>query len=134
MPLLLSGGALGTWARYVVGEWFKEHKLATPFPWGTFAINVSGSFILAAAFVLIRLRLPPDRWKWFLLIGTGFCGGYTTFSTYSWETFELAFVQKRPGLAVAYALGSVVAGVAGAALGWVVGEWVWPQEAAMSES
>jgi CrcB protein len=125
--LLLGGGALGTWARFGVSEWFKERGWSQSFPWGTFAINVSGSFVLAIAFVLIRERLPPERWKWFLLVGTGFCGGYTTFSTYSWETFELAFVRKQPWMAAAYSLSSVVAGLAGAGLGWAVAEAIFPR-------
>jgi CrcB protein len=116
--LLLSGGALGTWARYGLSVLFKQRGWALTFPWGTFAINVTGSFVLGVVFVLIDTQRHPERGKWFLLLGTGFCGGYTTFSTFSLETYELAVVRKQPWLAVAYALGSVVAGLAAVAIGW----------------
>ena len=87
---------------------------------------MTGSFVLAAAFVLIDARRHPERGKWLLLFGTGFCGGYTTFSTFSLETFELACVRRQPWLAAGYAMGSVAAGFAAAALGWVVAGAVVP--------
>jgi CrcB protein len=118
--LLLSGGALGTWARYGVSAWFKDRGWGETVPWGTFAINVTGSLVLGAAFVLIDPQRHPERGKWLLLLGTGFCGGYTTFSTFSLEMFELALVRQRPWLALAYAQGSVIAGFAGAAVGWLI--------------
>jgi fluoride exporter len=110
--LLAVGGALGTVARYGVGRWFANQPWAHGLPWGTFAINVSGSFVLAVAAVVIFERLPPEFEPWYLLVGTGFCGGYTTFSTFQWETFELV----RDGdwlLALANVGGSVVFGFLG---------------------
>src|SRR4051812_5321529 len=110
LTLLLVGGALGTWARYGISEWFRAYDWAHRFPWATFLINATGSFLLAVAYQLIRVRMPAESWKWFLLFGTGFCGGYTTFSTFELDVFELALLKKQPLLALAYAFGSVLAG------------------------
>ena|GEM_PF-45180 len=115
MVLLFVGGGLGTIARYLLSKWFNEQSWGQGFPWGTFAINVSGSFILGTAAVLILERLSPAHQDWYLLLGTGFCGGYTTFSTFEWETFKLV----RDGswwYALANAFGSLLAGFVGVLL------------------
>src|SRR4030088_1495541 len=89
MAWLLVGGAIGTCARYLLGNWISSHRWAEGFPYGTMIINVSGSFILGAAAVIILERLSPQHENWYLLVGTGFCGGYTTYATYEWETYKL---------------------------------------------
>src|SRR5262245_47786024 len=74
------GGAVGSLLRYYLGRWIDARAGGSGFPWGTFAINVSGSFILGVVGLLVTERLPPDyRWA-YLLLGTGLCGGFTTFS------------------------------------------------------
>ena len=114
--LLSLGGALGTCARYFVTVWVGAPAWARGFPVGTFAINVSGSFLLGAAAAVIRERLPVEYGYWYLLIGTGFCGGYTTFSTFEYETQRLVELG-RWGAAVGYVAASVALGFAAVTLG-----------------
>jgi CrcB protein len=124
--LLMLGGAVGTYLRYIISRWIGGLQWGQSFPLGTLVINVSGSFILAAAAVIILERLPPEHQNWYLLIGTGFCGGYTTFSTFEWETYQL--VQKRSWeLAAGNILGSVVGGYLGVVLGVTLMRYLFPQ-------
>ena len=102
------GGALGSVARYWVNGLVSEQFGAT-FPWGTLVINVGGSFIIG---VIGALTLPEGRLEaptrvfatQFLMIGV--CGGYTTFSSFSWQTFNL--LREREWL---YAGGNVLLSV-----------------------
>jgi CrcB protein len=115
MVLLMLGGAVGTLARYWLGRWISSQPWAQGFPYGTLVVNVTGSFILGVAAAVILERLPPEHLDWYLLIGTGFCGGYTTFSTFEWETFKL--IQDGSWwLALANVFGSVLAGFLGVLL------------------
>ncbi len=127
MVLLFVGGGLGTIARYLIGRWFNEQPWGQGFPWGTFFINVSGSFILGTAAVVVLERLPPVHQNWYLLIGTGFCGGYTTFSTFEWETFKLV----RDGswrYALGNAFGSLLAGFLGVLLAVILVGLLFPRK------
>ncbi len=106
---VLVGGGAGAWVRFAVQRGFGAGPDA--FPWPTFGINVAGSVLLGVLAVTCR-----DRPTLLLLAGTGFCGGFTTFSTFSLELVRL-LEQGRPVAAVGYAAGAVLAGVAGAAVG-----------------
>jgi fluoride exporter len=104
--LLTVGGAVGTNARYFLGQWIGGYK---GFPLGTFLINVSGSLILGGTYVVLE-RLPPFQVQtWQLLIAVGFCGGYTTFSTFEYETFKL-IENGSWAIAALNVIGSVIAG------------------------
>lgn len=112
--LLAVGGGVGANARYWFGRLVASVQGPVEFPWATFAINVSGSAILGLVAGLF-LNQPHDAAKrnWYLLFGSGFCGGFTTFSTFSLETLELLQRGKLTA-ACGYVLGSVLAGLAGA--------------------
>ena len=92
--LLAVGGALGTNARYWLAALAQRGLVAAHGTWlsafrlGTFVINVTGSFVLGLVGIVFLERLPEHR-EWFLFLGTGLCGGYTTFSTFEWETLQL---------------------------------------------
>lgn len=120
IALIAFGGAVGAVARYAVGKWMGPGADASV-PWHTFAVNVTGAFAIGLFVVLAARQGWPGWWR--PLIGVGVLGGYTTFSTFSMETVELA-LTGAPGTAAAYAFGSLAAGVAGAALGIAVGRAV----------
>jgi CrcB protein len=126
MVWLIVGGAAGTLARYWVSRWFYAWPWGRSFPYGTMFINVTGSFILGVAAALILERMRPEFADWYLLVGTGFCGGYTTFSTFEWETYKL--VRDRDWLpALGNVAGSVAAGFVGVVLGVKLVELLFPK-------
>ena len=107
------GGSLGTLARYATDRSLVPAPLG--FPWPTFAVNVAGSFVLGLIVTLVVERWPPTRFvRPFAAIG--FCGGFTTFSTLAVEATQRA-QHGRVGLAVAYVVASLVAGVLAATVG-----------------
>jgi CrcB protein len=113
-----AGGFLGAIARYLVGGW-AAGKFGTSFPWGTFIINVSGSFLLGLITTLLTERfLGHGNIR--LLIPIGFIGAYTTFSTFELETFNLAS-QGSLMLALLNAVGSFTIGFIALWLGVTLG-------------
>jgi CrcB protein len=84
--LVLVGGAVGAPLRYLT-DLFVSSRHDSVFPWGTFAVNIVGSLILGATAGAVSAAGGPD---WLLaLVGTGFCGALTTFSTFGFETVRL---------------------------------------------
>jgi CrcB protein len=123
--LISVGGAIGSCTRYLLSLWIGAPSWARGFPVGTFVINVTGSFILGGAAVVIRERLPAAYDNWFLLLGTGFCGGYTTFSTFEFETFQLVTLGSWR-IALANVVTSVVTGLIGVVLAVLLANLVFP--------
>jgi len=82
------GGFLGANARYLVSSWLARN-VDPSLPWGTLAVNTSGSLLIGAFLVWATERVigSPDLR---LLVAVGFCGAYTTFSSYAFETLRLA--------------------------------------------
>jgi CrcB protein len=122
--LVLAGGMIGAPARYLADRAIQARHDSV-FPWGTLAINVAGSallgFLLGAQH---HLGLPDSV---VLLLGTGFCGGLTTFSTFGYETMRL-LEDGAIGEAGLNVLGSLVAAVAAAWLGFrLAGVLLWPE-------
>lgn len=116
MTLLLVGvgGFLGAAARYLVDGWVSR-ATGGAFPWGTLAINVSGSFLLGLLFAVATERavLPPDVRAGVLI---GFIGAYTTFSTWMLESHRLGEDGRGRALLGNLAI-SLAAGLLAAALG-----------------
>ncbi|GAC1329990.1 MAG: hypothetical protein NVSMB13_17830 [Mycobacteriales bacterium] len=106
-------GAIGAPARYLLDGWLTR-RLRRGFPWGTFVVNVSGSLLLGLVAGLGLYHGLPHTPR--LLLATGFCGAYTTFSTFSYETVRLVETGSTAG-AVANTLGSLLAGLLAAAAG-----------------
>ena len=108
LALIALFGAVGTLARYGL-QGLLQIRAGTTFPYGTLLVNLTGCFLLGliGQFTLNRMVISPD---WRVAIAVGFFGGYTTFSSFGWETAKMleegAWLQ-----AVAYVGASVIAGL-----------------------
>lgn len=110
------GGFFGAILRYIIGQ-FVSHKFAINFPLGTWLINLSGSFLLGIlVYLYVDQIVPEEIW---LLVGVGFLGAYTTFSTFSVEVVRLVQDQHNKR-AVVYVVTSVVFGILLASLGYFI--------------
>src|SRR6476659_9467444 len=112
--LIAFGGALGSVSRYGCQRWIYQ-IYPHPFPFGTFAVNIVGSLLIGVFYGLSEKGdlLSPD---WRLFLTTGFCGGFTTFSTFSFETISL-LKEGNYSYALGYVLLSVVLGLLAVWLG-----------------
>lgn len=102
--LICLGGALGTGARYLITGWVPQ--LVDPtFPYGTLTVNVVGSFLMALVMTvaLATSAIPPSLR---LFLTTGFIGGFTTYSSFSYETLTL--IEQRAWLSVILDVGLTV--------------------------
>ncbi|NMH93328.1 CrcB family protein, partial [Pseudonocardia bannensis] len=106
--LVVAGAVVGAPLRYLTDR-VVQSRLGTGFPWGTFTVNIIGSFVLG---LTLAATTSPAV---IALVGTGFCGALTTYSTFGFETVQLAATGHRL-LATYNALGSVFAGLGAAGL------------------
>jgi CrcB protein len=113
VAVLSLGGALGVNSRYWLGAWMARWT-SPRFPWATFTINVSGSFAIGLLAVGLGRWLPHPNVR--LLVVVGFLGGYTTFSTFSFDTLTL-WERGERALSLANMAGSVLAGLLAVGLG-----------------
>jgi len=109
-------GVLGAVLRFSLGKWVSG-LLGTAFPWGTWIINISGSLLLGLLYGGHQSAMISDA-IW-VIWGTGFCGAYTTFSTFGYETLGLMGRQRYASAAL-YVVSSVVVGV----LASLAGVWL----------
>jgi fluoride exporter len=111
------GGAAGASARFGVAQWAGA-RWGWMFPWGTFAVNVSGSLVIGLVMALLIARDADPAYR--LLLVTGFLGGYTTFSSFSFEAVAL-LEARRWDAAALYVVGSVALGLLATGLGLGLG-------------
>lgn len=113
-----AGGAVGSGTRFVVDGVVRARRATggrwAALPFGTPLVNITGSLLLGVLTGLVIFHGAPDGWR--VVAGTGFCGGYTTFSTAAFETVRLA-QQRQSGLAALNAFGTLAASLLAAALG-----------------
>lgn len=114
------GSALGGMARYACSTWVAQ-TVGGAFPWGTFVVNVAGSFVIG---VFATVGGPASRWTLSpdarLFVTVGVCGGYTTFSSFSLQTLDL-IREGQAGAAAGNVAGSVLVCLAGVWAGVATG-------------
>ncbi|MFF3390965.1 fluoride efflux transporter CrcB [Streptomyces sp. NPDC002669] len=120
--LVIVGASVGAPLRYLTDR-AVQSRHDTVFPWGTFAVNVSGSLILGLLTGAVAAGAASSHVQ--LLIGTGLCGALTTYSTFSYETLRLIEDGAR-FYAVANVLASVVAGLGAVLVGVSLAQALWP--------
>lgn len=110
------GSGTGGAARYIIGRLVKSHIGQSTFPWETLTVNIAGCFIIGLLYGLSTdSQWMSDRVK--LLLTVGFCGGFTTFSTFANENY-LLLNTSNPLTFAAYTATSIIVGIAAVAIGY----------------
>jgi CrcB protein len=102
------GGLLGSITRYLISLYFNK-ILPSAFPYGTFIVNISGCFLIGLVYGL-SFKFANLSPAWRLFLATGFCGGYTTFSAFSYENMNLLQSANYTSF-IAYTLLSIITGI-----------------------
>lgn len=118
------GGAIGASLRYGVGAW-SLRAFGPGFPAGTMIVNVSGSFIMGIAAVVMMHRFPGSWGAYAPFVMTGVLGGFTTFSAFSLDALRL-IEAGRAGTAAVYVAGSVGLSLLALFCGLQAGRTIWP--------
>lgn len=105
------GGMIGSVLRYLVSQFIRHES----FPYATFTVNIIGSLLIGIIMGVASREEGFANWRLFL--ATGICGGFTTFSAFAWENFQL-LNQQRYGSFLLYTGGSLVVGLAAVAIGY----------------
>ncbi|MFE1955101.1 fluoride efflux transporter CrcB [Streptomyces sp. NPDC059524] len=119
--LVIAGAMVGAPLRYLTDRTVQTRHDSV-FPWGTFAVNVTGSLVLGLVTGAVAAGAASSQVQ--LLLGTGLCGALSTYSTFSYETLRLAETGARFYAAV-NVLGSIAAGLGAAFLGASLAEALW---------
>jgi CrcB protein len=107
--LVFFGGGIGSLCRYLVSRWISG-SIVSAFPYGTFIVNVTGCFLIGFfLFYFSEARYGAASLPWRLLLVTGICGGYTTFSSFSSENI-LLLTNNQVFTFLAYTFGSLILG------------------------
>jgi fluoride exporter len=116
-----AGGFLGSVTRYVT-VYFVDRKMNALFPYGTLTVNILGSFILGLVLGITYKTPSPGNSNWKLFLTTGFCGGFTTFSTFALDNINL-LEQKVAGVSALYIIASLAATLLAVFTGLLIGRW-----------
>jgi CrcB protein len=119
--VIFAGGGIGSVARFLMASWIGQ-KWGRSFPLGTFVVNVSGSFLIGFLMTLMaELFIENPQWRLFLVIGG--LGGYTTFSTFQYETGKLV-IDGELGYAALNMVMSVAVGFVALKLGEITAKMI----------
>ena len=119
--LIFFGGGVGSLLRYGLSRWI-NNTVITEFPLGTFLVNIIGCFLIGFIIYYVE-RYGEHAQQWRLLLVTGLCGGFTTFSAFSLENVQL-LTDQRIFIFLAYTAGSVILGLLATYLGLLAGRGI----------